>query len=95
MSPGGSSWLTVHLIQALFYYDLGQEFLFCSPEELLNAVYTPSLWHVWDTTGRVLLITAVGRVTSDNLLRATANVHRSLAHIRPKREPYVRYPGWG
>ncbi len=62
------------------------------PEDLLDAVYTPSLWRVWDITRRVLLIAVIGSITLDDLLQAATNVHRRLAHSRRKRQPYVRYP---
>ena len=43
---GSQSWLYAHLILALLCDDLSQDVLGSSPEELLDAAYTPSLWAV-------------------------------------------------
>jgi len=59
---------------------------------MLDAAYIPSLWRAWDVSRRLLLVIVMGALGLDDLLQATANVHRRLAHSRRKRRPHVQYP---
>jgi len=59
---------------------------------MLDAIYIPSLWRVWDIALRLLLATVIGDLAPDDFLRASRNVHRRLAHSRRRRKSHVSYP---
>jgi len=50
------------------------------------------MWRAWELTRRVLLTAIIGAITIADMLHASQNVHRRLAHSRRKRKPHVHYP---
>jgi len=89
---GSRSWLYAHLIVALLCDDLSHEFLECSPEDLLDAGYIPSLWAVQKMALLTLVSIVIGPLSLAALVAAGKSVHRHLANAPRKRKPHVRYP---
>ena len=81
-----------HLIVALLCDDLSHEFLECSPEDLLDAGYIPSLWAVQKMALLTLVSIVIGPLSLAALVAAGKSVHRHLANAPRKRKPHVRYP---
>jgi hypothetical protein len=90
-APGGQSWLFAHLIMALLCDDLNQQFLAASPEEVLAAGYTPSLWRVTQLGAQILLNALRGSLNLNTFLNAGAEVHRTLADPPRKRQKQICY----
>jgi len=89
---GSRSWLYAHLIVALLCDDVSHEFLECSPEDLLDAGYIPSLWAVQKMALLTLISIIIGPMSLTALVAAGKSVHRHLANAPRKRKPHIRYP---
>lgn len=88
---GGQSWLFAHLIMALLCDDLNQDFLAASPQEVLAAGYTPSLWRLTQLGAQILRNTLLGSLNLNDFLNAGAELHRTLADPPRKRKRQVCY----
>jgi hypothetical protein len=60
--------------------------------DLFDADYLPSLWTAQKVARRALLDAILGSLTIQALIRATEDVHKSLANAPRKRKPHVIYP---
>lgn len=83
---GGLSWLYPHLILALLTDDACQDFLAFSPEHILAAGYSPSLWRACKIVVGTIRASVFGCVTLPSLLDADPSVHQILAEPRRRRK---------
>lgn len=86
------SWLLAHLILALLADDLSEAFLDCSPQDMIDAGYIPSLWAVQKMAVLALVFAVLGPLSVSMFLAAEPGVHQRIANAPRKRQPHVAYP---